>query len=204
MSDIQGYEPGRGRTFTPSSTAQFTEDFNALLRSLNTYGKKVSRNELTEELITTGLRYPNRFVDNPKMLHISCSSLTDEQFELLNSPQGQQIILNLLQAMVGMSGAFPFVQSIETTKEVSTTTQPDSVIEAAIAEPGRVYRELHVEPVRVTKTSKIDNTQENTQPTKETRQEDVQDLKKESTEGRLSPLELLRRQRQGIVPSKRD
>lgn len=82
---MAGYTPGQGRTFTPSLTAKWTDEFNELLNKSG-----VSRNALTEELIEIGLK----FKKNEHLL-ISTSTLTPEQIELLSSPQGQTILLNV-------------------------------------------------------------------------------------------------------------
>jgi hypothetical protein len=46
-----GYQAGRGGTFTPSVYADWTDDFNRIMAE-----KNMSRNEVTEYLITEGLK----------------------------------------------------------------------------------------------------------------------------------------------------
>lgn len=98
----QGYEPGVGRTFTPSKKASWTEEFNRLLND----GTFYSRNQLTEKLIEDGLR-----LNSPENLTLKCKGLSSEQIKLLQSEQGQQILMNIINTVLGNGGGFPFTAS---------------------------------------------------------------------------------------------
>lgn len=98
----QGYDPGVGRTFTPSKKASWTEEFNRLLND----GTFYSRNQLTEKLIEDGLR-----LNSPDNLTLKCKGLSSEQIKLLQSEQGQQILMNIINTVLGNGGGFPFTAS---------------------------------------------------------------------------------------------
>lgn len=93
VSKKAGYAPGQGRTFTPSLTGKWTEEFNQILES-----EGMSRNALTEELIEVGLK-----IKRNEHLFISTSNLTSEQIALLSSNEGQQILLNVALLLTGNS-----------------------------------------------------------------------------------------------------
>lgn len=91
MSKKVGYAPGQGRTFTPSLSGKWMEEFNSLLEQ-----EGLSRNALTEELIECGLK-----VKNHEHLFISAENLSSEQVALLSSKEGQQMLLNVALLLVG-------------------------------------------------------------------------------------------------------
>lgn len=95
MSSKVGYSPGQGRTFTPSISCKWTDEFNYILEKEN-----VSRNALTEELIELGLSTRNN-----KRIYIPSDGLTDDQIELLSSAEGQKILLNVALMLTGNSNA---------------------------------------------------------------------------------------------------
>jgi hypothetical protein len=97
--DTQGYEPGKGRTYTPSLEVTWIKDFNNLLNERN-INRRTSRNELTSELIHYGLQYlKNMDVDNEPIV-ISSNEYTEEQLEILKSETGQRIIKNIINAAI--------------------------------------------------------------------------------------------------------
>jgi hypothetical protein len=123
MKSIQGYEPRKNITFTPSSQAHWTDHFNKLLVSLNEQGFNVSRNLLTERLIEEGLKTYSPLGDS-KILNIECTEYTSEQLELLRSPQCQQVIKNFLNMMLGIGGTLSVETNsvpLQVQKEVSVT-----------------------------------------------------------------------------------
>lgn len=129
-----GYIPGKGRTFTPSLTASWIEEFNELLNKSG-----VSRNSLTEELIELGLRSKRN-----EHLLISTNSLTPEQIELLSSEQGQTILLNVALMLMGQQNAIlpsatfqassleiasAVTEPITSQPEINVSLQPEQLVE---------------------------------------------------------------------------
>jgi hypothetical protein len=123
----QGYEPGVGRTFTPSKKATWTEEFNELLNE----GTFYSRNQLTEKLIEDGLR-----LNSPSNLTLKCKGLSSEQIKLLQSEQGQQILMNIINTVLGNGNSFPFTapginsDNLEEVKKQETKPQEQRAIQS--------------------------------------------------------------------------
>ncbi|PPA84177.1 hypothetical protein [Brevibacillus laterosporus] len=95
----EGYEAGRGKTFTPSKNAEWVEEFNKILQDKFNSGSRVSRNALTEQLIEEGLK--NRATNSTSII-IPGEDFTPEQITLLKSDQGQTILKNLIKMILGM------------------------------------------------------------------------------------------------------
>lgn len=95
----EGYEAGRGKTFTPSKNAGWVEEFNKILQDKFNSGTRVSRNALTEQLIEEGLK--NRATNSTSIV-IPEDGFTPEQIALLKSDQGQTILKNLIKMILGM------------------------------------------------------------------------------------------------------
>lgn len=133
---MAGYTPGQGRTFTPSLTAKWTDEFNELLNKSG-----VSRNALTEELIEIGLK----FKKNEHLL-ISTSTLTPEQIELLSSPQGQTILLNVALMLLGNPLGLSKLNFVNESsiKETAAAKQTNSVV--AQPKEQKEVEELSKEP----------------------------------------------------------
>lgn len=92
----QGYEAGKGRTYTPSVTDDWIDAFNKLLEQSG-----VSRNKLTSELIADGLKYRKMTKGIDKYISINCEGFSDEQIRLLQSEQGQIMVANMLKMLLG-------------------------------------------------------------------------------------------------------
>ena len=88
-----GYEAGKGKTFTPSTNANWTDEFNQMLNNGN-----LSRNALTEKLIEDGLKY-----NKQEHILLEASGLSPRQAEILNSEAGQEILKNVLRLLLGES-----------------------------------------------------------------------------------------------------
>lgn len=133
-----GYEAGQGRTFTPSAGAEWTEDFNSMMSSLNK-----SRNEMTEDLIKDGL-----MARKGKETGLS-SFYNDAEIDFLKNPLMQKLVKDYYLIMHGSvpsaiiqdqlerpSTAAPVI--IEKAKVVSETN--------AVAPPSFAFPEPVVEP----------------------------------------------------------
>jgi len=149
----KGYIPGTGSTFTPSNNAQWTDQFEQLLED-----KKVSRNKLTEQLISDGLK-----MQNSEFIMIPVNNLTAEQLMLLNSEQGKQILVNIALMMVGQSQqpiAFSQVMNATTSSNVEAAATIQSKEEITqLTENELVIEKIDVQPEVVSPIK------EETQPT---------------------------------------
>lgn len=85
-----GYEAGQGRTFTPSAGAEWTEDFNSIMTSLNK-----SRNEMTEDLIRDGL-----MARKGKQTGLS-TYYNDAEIDFLKNPIMQKLVKDYYLLMHG-------------------------------------------------------------------------------------------------------
>jgi|GEM_PF-2353067 len=86
--------PGKGFSFTPSRNANWTDEYNAILKE-----EDISRNKLTERLIVLGLKAKNsnrkldvnRTNSNTDFL-LNSSLFTEEQIELLQTTHYRRIL----------------------------------------------------------------------------------------------------------------
>ncbi|MEC3018362.1 hypothetical protein P9Z80_13810 [Bacillus cereus] len=146
MKGNAGYEPGKGRTFTPSTDAKWTDEFNQMISELG-----VSRNKLTEKLIEDGLRI-NR--NSGSYIPLSTENLSQEQIEVLSSKMGQEILLNLAFSMLG--GKLDFQANID--QKVNDTQVSSKVINES--------DHTSKKEVEVPISQPEDSNKENTEPTK--------------------------------------
>lgn len=123
----EGYEPGRGKTFTPSKNAGWVEEFNKILQDKFNSGLRVSRNALTEQLIEEGLK---NLVTNSTSIIIPGEDFTPEQIALLKSDQGQTILKNLIKMILGM-GSTPLF-TLDTQVNQSIPAPPTNNISTEI------------------------------------------------------------------------
>jgi hypothetical protein len=91
MTRKQGYERGKGVTFTPTADSDWIEDFNKLLFENEEY----SRNRLTGLLIKEGLKA----IKGNKIL-FDISGLEEHEIEFLKSERGQTITKNLIKLIL--------------------------------------------------------------------------------------------------------
>ncbi|CAG7651181.1 hypothetical protein ACFQI7_27610 [Paenibacillus allorhizosphaerae] len=89
-----GYEAGQGRTFTPSIGAEWTDEFNSLMNSLNK-----SRNEMTEDLIREGLK-----ARKGKETGLT-TFYSEAEIEFLKNPVIQKLIKDYYLLMNGVSAS---------------------------------------------------------------------------------------------------
>lgn len=104
----EGYIPGINITFTPSKKADWTEEFNQLLEKSD-----LSRNKLTSDLISDGLKYRKLKEHDKDYVFIPNESFSKEQKAILNSKEGQFIIRNLIQAALFGNAQLNFNQPVQ-------------------------------------------------------------------------------------------
>lgn len=96
MANTSGYIPGKGRTFTPSYNATWTDSFNEIMIE-----QKFSRNKLTEKLIEDGIKY-NKLFSEDNVLPLSLpEGLSEEQIKVIKSDQGLKMISNFIGVILG-------------------------------------------------------------------------------------------------------
>lgn len=100
--------PGKGFQYTPKKNVKWADDFNKLL---NNYS---SRNDLISKLIEDGLAVQNGSRHKGKGIYISLDNFSDEQLLILNSPDGQKILNNLVSSMLGIPSNASFVTQLST------------------------------------------------------------------------------------------
>lgn len=132
-----GYAPAQGRTFTPSASAKWTDEFSEMMAETG-----LSRNKLTEKLIEDGLR-----VNRSKGMQIPLitQDLSKEQIELLSSDVGQQMLVNIALSMIGGTGLVNLGNRTSSTPkplEKSTSTEHAAAIEDPIEENVSVVSEV--------------------------------------------------------------
>lgn len=119
-----GYGPGKGRTFTPSIQAKWTESFNEFLER----SPGISRNSLTEKLIEEGMK-----ARSGSGLSLPLENLTSAQIEMLSSEEGKQMLLNVSLLLLGNPQGLSNFQAINPVKvsspEVIRVTNSETIIE---------------------------------------------------------------------------
>lgn len=95
--------PGKGFQYTPKKTVEWADEFNQLLNNFS------SRNDLISKLIEDGLAVQNGSRHKGKGIYIALDSFSDEQLMILNSPDGQKILNNLISSMLGVPSSPSFV-----------------------------------------------------------------------------------------------
>lgn len=95
--------PGKGFQYTPKKTVEWADEFNQLLNNFS------SRNDLISKLIEDGLAVQNGSRHKGKGIYIALDSFSDEQLMILNSPDGQKILNNLISSMLGVPSSASFV-----------------------------------------------------------------------------------------------
>ncbi|WP_221568929.1 hypothetical protein [Alkalihalobacillus sp. TS-13] len=100
-----GYEPGKGRTFTPSLNASWCESFNQILTDYKQKGFTISRNKLTEKMIEDGLKYQTTHIQTARgeehVLTVPLTTFSPQEVDLLQSEHGQVILRNVLKLLLG-------------------------------------------------------------------------------------------------------
>lgn len=149
-----GYEPLKGTTLTPSKDATWPEKFNRILENDEGW----SRNSLTEFLLERALNMSEK--ENGNIIAIPKEHFTQEEIEILESPTGKQILINLAKAMVGQSTginmtAITYTQGIDHNTRTEYSDQ-NIVVEQQV-KPTEVKEEQQ-EPVQQTVEKKSVNT----------------------------------------------
>lgn len=111
--------PGKGFQYTPKKNVQWADDFNKLL---NNYS---SRNDLISKLIEDGLAVQNGSRHKGKGIYISLDNFSDEQLLILNSPDGQKILNNLISSMLGIPSNASFVTQLSTVQDSNETASDE-------------------------------------------------------------------------------
>lgn len=121
-----GYEAGQGRTFTPSAGADWTEEFNSIMSSLNK-----SRNEMTEDLIRDGL-----MARKGRETGLS-TFYNDAEIEFLKNPIMQKLVRDYYLIMHGSAPSTILQDLLD--KPSSTTTvekaKSDTAAPIAVLQP---------------------------------------------------------------------
>lgn len=134
--------PGKGFQYTPKKTVEWADEFNQLLNNFS------SRNDLISKLIEDGLAVQNGSRHKGKGIYIALDSFSDEQLMILNSPDGQKILNNLISSMLGVPSAATFV-----TPQDSTVHEPPK---ENISSVNRINtkKEPTVEPIKKVREGK--------------------------------------------------
>lgn len=119
----QGYEPGKGRTFTPSLRADWTDEFTATLNSHEGW----SRNRLTEHYIKLGMEAEKK--QRGKHITVYYEELTEKQIEFIEDQNGKEIMLNLLSALTGEGGLGVAISTSPARDEPATEKRTEQVKE---------------------------------------------------------------------------
>lgn len=111
--DQAGFKLGKPSSYTPKKRDKWIHEFNDLLKE-----SECSRNELMTELLQIGLQSKRH-----NTINVPIDGLSSDQIELIHTPQGQQILNNIIKMMLGEAGGFSqLTVSQPNGKELSKST----------------------------------------------------------------------------------
>lgn len=150
--DKSFYTPGRGSNFTPSRSATWTEYFNNYFVETKKKNSRASRNWLTEELITDGLKHRGIIKTEEKSLLLSLEGFSDEAIDFLQTEDAKQMLMifarSLTNQVIGTTiRESPGTKSKEMADSTPVPVIKDSSPSSSEQQISRTPDEFTVKPV---------------------------------------------------------